>query len=107
MRGGGLKRGAAALVSEEFLPVPEEIPLIRVENARKALARISAAVVWLSGQEADLGGRDGNQGKNYHRLDGAGDPGAGRVQNRIAGNCFLHYGGKESFILKIPRRNPG
>ena len=41
--GEALKRGAAALVSEEFLPVPEEIPLIRVENARKALARISAA----------------------------------------------------------------
>ena len=61
--GEALKRGAAALVSEEFLPVPEEIPLIRVENARKALARISAAWFGYPARKLILVGVTGTKGK--------------------------------------------
>ena len=61
--GEALKRGAAALVSEEFLPVPEEIPLIRVENARKALSRISAAWFGYPARKLILVGVTGTKGK--------------------------------------------
>ena len=93
--GEALKRGAAALVSEEFLPVPEEIPLIRVENARKALARISAAWFGYPARKLILVGVTGTKGKNYHRLDGAGDPGAGRDKTGLLGTVSCITGKRE------------
>lgn len=61
--GDAVSRGAVAVVTERDVNIPREITVIRVENTRKALAKIAAAFYGYPSEELITIGVTGTKGK--------------------------------------------
>ena len=84
------EKGAAVLLVEEPVEVPETVTVIQVEDTRYAMALVSAAWFGTSGQRADHHRCDWNQGQNHHYLYDSGTSG-GKPDTRPASSEPLRW----------------
>lgn len=73
--GQAAENGCTALVVERFLEL--ELPQVRVENVRSAMAYIAAAFYGHPEREIRMVGVSGTQGQDHHQLPDEGDSGKG------------------------------
>ncbi len=99
-----LSRGAAAIVSEEELAAPAGVTVVRVPQARLALAHLSAALLRPPQPGADPGGHHRHQRQDQHHLSPGGHPSSRRAPGWGNGHRELPRGGRD---LAGPGDHPG